>query len=56
VSVTSTKKEGGRQLQMLEAYHVAGALTGDPSFQGMEAALLGVALNQDYYLARMLAR
>jgi hypothetical protein len=43
-----TKKEGGRQMDMLEAFHVAEGVTTN-RYAATEAAVLNVLLNKTYY-------
>jgi hypothetical protein len=47
-SYINDTKEGGRQLDMLQAYHVANAVTAN-RYAATEAALLDVAVNKAYY-------
>jgi glucuronate isomerase len=44
----NSTKEGGRQIDMLQAYHVANALTTN-CYAATEAALLAVAVTKAYY-------
>jgi len=48
VEVVVNKKESGRQLVMLEAFHVANSVTNNRYAQ-MQAQMLNVALNKAYY-------